>query len=799
MQLSFRRPWLVLLCFLVIGALGASLASRLVFRGSFVELLPENAREVKDLNVVAEKAGGDGYLVVQVKGAPQPTLKRFAERVAPELEKLPEVRYVEYRYDIGFFEDRALWLLPTEKLQVLHGDLEARILYEKQQANPLFVDLLDESPPTFAEIEKKYAGDAPQSEYLVSQDGKELYLFVKPTGTAGDLTFTQKLLDGVSSTLTQTAREFPGVQTDTTGAFRIRIEEDAAMKSDLAFASLLSGVIAIFLILFGTRRASALLVVGAPVMIGLAITFAAAQLTIGHLNVVTGFLVAILIGLGIEYGVHLCMRYWEERRTSTAEEAMVAAVGGTFAGALTSAGTNAAAFFVLIFAEFRAFNEFGWIAGLGVLLTVLAAYSVGPSVIAIAERFRPLAALPEHKVQQLQARQYRRWPTSLIGGIAMGVVAFAAFSVYVAPQLGFESDLRKLKGNSPATDLDEHVTRQLGVQISPAILLVEDLEQARKITRIIDEVKARHGEGTAFQKSASLNDLVPWDIDARRKEIGRIGALLEDLPESVKQGPSADRIAAFKRTLATEPWTADQVPLTLRRRFMALDQKGTFVLLFPRFGNYDTRQLDLWSAQIGEVMTAAKAEGLTTHVLDSNLIAARVFQMVKQDGPFILWSAALVVFAMIVLSLRSIRRAVMVAGPLFLGMLCLAGGMHLFGVNLNFINAVVLPNLLAIAVDNSVHLYHRYREEGPGSLGHVVRHTGWAAVVATLSNAAGYGALLSAGHQGLRSIGELAVLGVFFTFLGTTVFFPALLALVERWKERKQASNPASEPDTRAA
>ena len=62
------------------------------------------------------------------------------------------------------------------------------------------------------------------------------------------------------------------------------------------------------------------------------LTFAFAQAAIGHLNVVTGFLVAILIGLGIEYGVHLAMRYWEERRSTRAREALPSAVRGTFSG-----------------------------------------------------------------------------------------------------------------------------------------------------------------------------------------------------------------------------------------------------------------------------------------------------------------------------------------------------------------------------------------------------------------------------------------------------------------------------------
>ena len=141
---------------------------------------------------------------------------------------------------------------------------------------------------------------------------------------------------------------------------------------------------------------------------------------------------------------------------------------------------------------------------------------------------------------------------------------------------------------------------------------------------------------------------------------------------------------------------------------------------------------------------------------------------------------------MIWLSLRSLVQAVLVAAPLFLGMICVLGGMHLLDVRLNFLNVVVLPNLLTIAVDNSVHLYHRYKEEGPGSMGHVWRTTGFAAIVATISNAAGYGALLVAHHEGLRSVAVLALLGVGCTFMGTTLFFPAMMELIERLRGRSK-------------
>ncbi|MFL5318835.1 MAG: efflux RND transporter permease subunit [Myxococcaceae bacterium] len=794
-ELSFRKPFAVLLVFLALGGASFYLASSLGLRLSFLELLPDNAREVQDLNLVSKKAGGDGYLVVQAKGPNPEVLQAYAKALAPELEKLPDVRYVEYHYDIGFFRDRALLLLPADKLKSLREDIQARIQFEKKKANPLYVDLADEEPLTFQQIEKKYGSDIPQSEYLGSKDGKELYLFVKPAGLAGDLRFAQNLLDHTAAVAENVQKNFPGVSTDFTGPFRIRIEENQVMTRDLSRSSILSALIAIGLIFFATRKGSALLVVGAPVVLGIAATFAVAEVTIGYLNIVTGFLAAILIGLGIEYGVHLSMRYWEERRLLPAKEAMTEAMKGTFSGALTSGFTNAAAFFVLYFAKFHAFNQFGMIAGAGVLLTLVAAYGMGPAIIAVAEKVRPLKHLPPEQHAEHGARKnYKPVPTTALVGLAVAIIGFAAYSAYFvrkayqdADQI-FETDMRKLKGNSPATDLDDHIMKELGGQITPAILLVNNLQDAQKVTDIVVAEKAKHGDQTAFWKVASLNDLIPTDVTARQAEIAKLGKVFDDLPESAKSGDNAKKVEALQKMTKAQPWTEKDLPLELRRRFQSLDGTGTFVLLFPSTNPYDSKDLKRWSDQIDEVYDASANAGVEVHILDGNRIASKILSLVKGDGPYIMWSAALAVFLMIWVGLRSFKKTVMVAVPLFLGMTCMFGAMHLFGLKLNFINAVVLPNLLAIAVDNSVHLYHRYEEEGPGSLGHVVRHTGFAAIVATISNAAGYGALLIASHKGLQSIGELAVLGVASTFMGTTVFFPAVLALLERWKGRKGSS-----------
>ena len=49
-------------------------------------------------------------------------------------------------------------------------------------------------------------------------------------------------------------------------------------------------------------------------VIGLAYTLAFATLAVGHLNILTITFVPMLIGLAIDFGVHLITRYEEELR-----------------------------------------------------------------------------------------------------------------------------------------------------------------------------------------------------------------------------------------------------------------------------------------------------------------------------------------------------------------------------------------------------------------------------------------------------------------------------------------------------
>lgn len=790
LSISARHPWRIVVLSVVTAVVASGLSSRLGFRGDFTELLPASTPEVKDLKEIEDRAGGTGYLIVQVLGGSRDDRRAFAAQASQAIEAHKEVvRFVEWRFDTSFLAKRALLLLDTPKLASLKDDLSARIDYERKIANPLYVDLGEDTPPLdFPGIEKKYTPERTQGDYLESKDGDELYLLVKATSTPADLDFNRKLIAAVQSAASGVQKaQFPALQLQYTGAYVVRVEDDDAMQADLQRSVIIAAVLTLAIILAISRRLAILAVVAFPVGIGISSTFAFAWVLIGHLNPVTGFLGAILIGLGIEYGLHLAMRYWEERARLEPMDAMRETLHGTFGGALSSAVTNAAAFFVLIFAEFEAFKQFGKIAAFGVMATLLATYTFGPALLFLSERF----ALRKPKPVQPGEDNAPSWRpgtaflSTIVGAMALAVI----LSALVTNRVGFETNLLKMKGEGQAAELEIHIAQEMGIIMVPGVVWVDGLETARTVSTIARDLQTKGGDESSIAQVASLNDLLPYDTEHRLALMHDLGGLLEKIPPSKKTDA---RVKDLIEMTQAQPWTRDELPIEFRRRFEPFDGKGTFVLVFPRFGLHDLTRLENWARDLNLVGSQAEAAGAHAPILDANRLAAKIFVLIRKDGPLIMGLAALVVFVTIWIALKKFTHALMVTGPLFAGMACLPGGMWLGDISLNFLNVVVLPNLLAIAVDNSVHVFHRYQEDGPGSMARIMRHTGITAVVATCSNAAGYASMLIARHAGLRSVGLLAVVGVACTFLGTTLLFPALIELRERFLKPAPATDPKS-------
>ena len=145
------------------------------------------------------------------------------------------------------------------------------------------------------------------------------------------------------------------------------------------------------------------------------------------------------------------------------------------------------------------------------------------------------------------------------------------------------------------------------------------------------------------------------------------------------------------------------------------------------------------------------------------------------------------IFKLIIL--RGIKWMVLALLPLAASFVWLFGLMEVVDWKLNFYNLVVLPTILGIGDDSGIHMVHRYLEEGRGSVRRVLRSTGEHISVSTVTTMLGFGGLLFSIHPGMRSIGEVAILGIGLSMFAALFVLPALLNLLEPARTSKIAES----------
>jgi hypothetical protein len=144
---SHRRPLLALGLVALASIASLAAARSLTLDADLTGLLPRSFASVRDLDRLKERFGGIGYVVVVAEGPDPAALRALADQLAPELERLPGVRYVEHRRSTQFFRDHALYYLEPAALEEIERRVRARERWEKRRLNPLYLQLEEEAAP----------------------------------------------------------------------------------------------------------------------------------------------------------------------------------------------------------------------------------------------------------------------------------------------------------------------------------------------------------------------------------------------------------------------------------------------------------------------------------------------------------------------------------------------------------------------------------------------------------------------------------------------------------------------------
>jgi predicted RND superfamily exporter protein len=785
-ELIHAHHKLILIVALVASIVGGYFTSRLGLQSDLAELLPDDYESVKALDRVKEEVGGTGFLRVVLSTRDFHAAVRFAEVVKPRLLASSYVQDVELEREVAFYETNALLYLDTLQLDSLHTAIEDAIEAERQELNPFVVDDLFGDPEEeeesgtseLEEWEDRYREKLPKP-YLINEDSTVLVVHVSPAVGRTNITYNRAMVAEVRSIIDEVdATQYdPTIEILYGGNVQNSVDEFDAIRRDI-LGTALYGIGAVFLLIaIYFRSVPAALMIAISLAGSLMWTFGLTYFVVGQLNTITGFLFVILFGLGIDYGIHSFARFREARQDgSTSLEALHDMVCKTGAALGTTALTTSAAFYSLMLMDFRGFSELGFIAGTGMLFAFVGMVVVLPALTLFLDNLGLIRiSLRPEKVETVQRGQSR---FRFARGILVAGTIVALLAVYGVTRVTFEYDFTNLRSVTPEREAVAERTRGVFTRSeSPAIILTDTRAEMREV---MDSVIARRDRDTlspTFNQVSSVLEVVPEDQPRRLEKIRGIRELVDAEADNAS-GEDKQRLDDLRGYLSVDkPFTIEDLPESDRRRFLKKNgEVGDFVLVYPEVPLRDGRNAIAFRSDIGEVTIGS---GRTLYAASSNIIVAEMLTMITREGRVAVGLSLLVVLFIVALQFRSLRLGALVVSPLIIGIVAMGGAMAAFGMQLNIFNLVVLPSIVGIGVDSGVHVYHRYLGEGRGSLPLVLRRTGLAVTMATLTTMVGYSGLLSASHPGLVSIGKLAIVGLATTLVSAVVLFPALLQVLE--------------------
>jgi len=806
------RRRLVLAGSLLVVVTGAIAAAGLPIKADFSALLPPSTESVRDLEAIQKRVRAFGTAFILVESDDPALRSRASQEIRDQVGRLDPSLVARVSGDDGPLR-RFVWanrhlFAGVEDLTRARDALADRIGREKLHANPLYIELDDPAPADsqadpglddlrrrLEEVEAKGRSPAP----FVSRDARLQLLIVQASFPASDISRTRALAGQLEHVIDGVRRRHPGIRVGLTGDVATTLSEQRSILVGMLRAAGITVGLVTLLLALAYRSAPAIAALLWALAAGAFATFGLTRLFIGHFNIATAFLSAIVIGNGINPGLIFLSRYRDELRRGEASGAVARAMAGAARGSLTASAAAAVAYLSLAITDFRGFRHFGVIGGIGMVLCWVAAFTVLPAALAELQargkiRFPP-AARVSYRLTRLVPRSAGL--AAAIGLLATAAAGFGTYRYLAGEPL--EKDWRRLRSDSTeilaqrawndriSSDFDQGFNRNLSGRF--AIVVPRRDQVAPLVERLRARDRGLPPSRALFSEVRSIDDLLPDRQADKLALLGEIRRMIDDDVVGELEGDEREKILQLRPPDDLHPIGDHDVPAELAWPFIERDGTVGRIVLAAKSDRFDGWNVDDLVEFADQVHTIPRPEG--TLLGGQAFVFADMLRTMKRDGPravvFSLIGSALTVLFLLGTGRHGWATIVSVlAGSA--GMIALAGGL---GVKINFLDFIALPITFGIGADYAANIAARERGEPARDRASALVAAGGAVLLCSLTTIIGYGSLLGSDNAGIRSFGLAAIIGEMTCLAAALLLCPALLASRPRRGSRTPSSAPA--------
>lgn len=663
-----------------------------------------------------------------------------------------------------------------------------------------------------------------------------------------DLNFDQLFAgEQIISTIHEAART---LDLENRFSARLRITGDVALSHEELNSAMRgaqnAGILALtgtlIILLLALRSVGSVMTVLISLILGLLMTAAFATFAVGHLNLISIAFAVLYIGLGVDYAIHLLLRYAELKENyppgtrRVGPEILLIAGHDTGRSLITCALTTAIGFYAFIPTAYNGVAELGLISGTGMLISLIVTLTVLPAL----QRFLPVRprSFDSGKIATLLSAHWLHqrktvfWITILVTLASIATLPHVRFDPNLLnmndPNGVAVQTFRELLADTEQTPWFGAIPVNSRQEAERLKLILTDLPEVDRVISISDFVPEAQLEKLALLDDIALtlgpDFFTEADSDKNTYTVAQQQAALQTLRHSLNRltaekpdHPTA--LTARELSAAIEKLLSNLARLNTAQAEDLLNKTGQDLLgLLPETlarlqkaltaEAFDVEALpdslrSRWQSATGDYLVIA----YPASNIDDNEALRKFVHTVQQYAPQVSGTPVVILeageaivdafiqaFSLTLIGillallwlLRNIISTLLILAPLLLAALFTVATTVILQIPFNFANVIALPLLLGIGLDSSIHMVLRsHHHLADQTL--LQTSTAHAILYSAVTSIASFGSLAFSSHPGTASMGLLLALGLLFILICVFLILPSLLQIFRPRTHDQQA------------
>ncbi len=533
----------------------------------------------------------------------------------------------------------------------------------------------------------------------------------------------------------------------------------------------------------------------------------------GEASPMAQILPILLIGLGVDYSIHVVSRYREEMASGAGVDASIARAIRTVGVALVLATlTTAAGFLTNLVNDIPALREFGALAAIGIVASFLLMLTFVPAVRELLDRrAERKGTLDRSVIRSGDERSLPRligktsWlaekmPAAVLAAtLVLGGVGFYGFT-----ELNSEfSFLDFVPTTSPLRTTFEALLEDFGGGFGETtqILVEGDVATASAWNAMVESnanmaqtenVVTFGGFPSGTSPVAAIAQLANQDSPTFAPTVGQALQAAGVDPATLTVADGADVGAVYDAAFEADPATMASVLTT--------DNGGGYVAalfdITTQAGESGAGQMRIDANRaFAPVEDAGLGAVATSDEIINDVIVTTLRDSQFQSLLITLAAAALLLIVNFWFEARRPMLGLITTIPVVLVVLLSFGIMAGFGIPFGPVTATISALAIGIGIPYMIHITHRYLEDRDRNASAIeairstLTHTGGALAGSALTTIAGFGILVTSTTIPFRQFGFVTAYTILLAMLAAILILPSMLVLWDQW-HRKRGDDP---------